>query len=66
MNAAITPISDSHTWPPNGRCSRSTSTPKIPAATAMPGKTMTIAQSSGCARARSRQSRGSTAPVTAA
>ena len=40
--------------------------PKIAQASAIPGKTMTIAQSMGCARERSRQSTGSTAPATAA
>src|SRR4051812_19161140 len=40
--------------------------PKIAQASAIPGKTMTIAQSIGCARERSRQSTGSTAPATTA
>ena len=40
---------ESQVWPPNGRRSWTTSTPKMPAASATPGKTSTTAQSIGWA-----------------
>ena len=62
--ATVIAASENQVWPPNGRRSWRTSRPKTVAAIAIAGNIVTTATSSGCARARSRQTAGTSAAAT--